>query len=346
MVIGVLAAVALLIPFIAISYRRRGHISALWLLGWIALAIYAMSLWTYTLMPLPQEGYRCVGMQLTPFASVNDARGFPHATVGQILRNPSVQQVAFNLILFMPLGFLLRAMFRREIVAATLTGAAISLFIEVTQKTGVWGLFPCAYRLFDVDDLMVNTLGALIGSIVALVFVRPRTSRIDPAQPRAVTAGRRLLGMLCDMLFLALLGSLLAMGWAAWQRYILHVPFEELDQNIQTMLALWVPLAVQLIWIMASGQTVGESATLLRGRPTRIPAVLARPLRFVAGIGGYGILTGLDFPFSGLLLTGLVIVILVMVWSSRNHRGFAAMVAGMELEDARIRVQARGRISA
>lgn len=29
MVIGVLAAVALLIPFIAISYRRRGHISAL-----------------------------------------------------------------------------------------------------------------------------------------------------------------------------------------------------------------------------------------------------------------------------------------------------------------------------
>lgn len=47
----------------------------------------------------------------------------------------------------------------------------------------------------------------------------------------------------------------------------------------------------------------------------------------------------------GLLLTALVIVSLVMVWNSRNHRGFAAMVAGMELEDARIRVQTRGRIS-
>ncbi|MGB9034439.1 hypothetical protein BLJ79_06500 [Arthrobacter sp. UCD-GKA] len=336
-VIGVVAAVALLIPFIAISYRRRGHISAMWLLGWIALAVYAMSLWTYTLMPLPQDGYRCVGIQLTPFASVADARAFPHSTPGQILRNPSVQQVAFNIMLFMPLGFLLRTMFRRGLVVAALAGAGISLFIEATQRTGVWGLFPCAYRLFDVDDLMANTLGAIAGSVVAVLFVRRRGSSIDPSQPRAVTAGRRLLGMLCDVLFLALLGGMLAIGWRAWQMYVEHIPFELLDQDVQSLFAVWVPLAVQLVWILASGQSIGESATLLRGHPTRMPAVLARPLRFVAGIGGYGILAALSFPFSGLLLAVLVLLSLVTVWTSRNHRGFAAMVAGMELEDARVR---------
>ena len=198
-------------------------------------------------------------------------------------------------------------MFRRGLVAATLAGAAMSLFIEAAQRTGVRGLLPCAYRLFDVDDLMANGLGAVAGSIVALVFVRRRPSAIDPSRPRALTAGRRLLGMLCDVLFLALLGAMSAIGWRAWQMHAQHIPCEQLDQGIQVLLGVWVPLSVQVVWILASGQTIGESVTLLRGRPVRISSVLARPLRFIAGIGGYGSLARLSFPFSGLLLAVLEI---------------------------------------
>lgn len=38
-----------------------------------------------------------------------------------------------------------------------------SLLIETTQLTGIWGIYPCAYRLFDVDDLITNTLGGILG---------------------------------------------------------------------------------------------------------------------------------------------------------------------------------------
>jgi alkylation response protein AidB-like acyl-CoA dehydrogenase len=90
---------------------------------------------------------------------------------------------------------------------------------------------------------------------------------------------------------------------------------------------------------LASGQTIGESATLLRGRSAGLPAPLARPLRFLAGIGGYGILSAASFPLSGPLLFVLVAASLVMVFTSRGHRGLAAAVAGMDIEDARTRSQ-------
>jgi glycopeptide antibiotics resistance protein len=69
-------------------------------------------------------------------------------------------------------------------VVATL---ATSLAIELTQLIGVWGLFPCAHRLFDVDDLLLNTAGATLGSLVALPVVamlRERRRRLPRARQR------------------------------------------------------------------------------------------------------------------------------------------------------------------
>ena len=47
-------------------------------------------------------------------------------------------------------------------------GFALSLFFEVTQVTGI---YKCPYRLFDVDDLMLNSTGALFGFLVAPVIL-------------------------------------------------------------------------------------------------------------------------------------------------------------------------------
>lgn len=44
-------------------------------------------------------------------------------------------------------------------------GIGLTLLVELTQLTGAWGLYPCAWRKFDVDDLMANALG------VALVWI-------------------------------------------------------------------------------------------------------------------------------------------------------------------------------
>nr|WP_243848680.1 VanZ family protein [Lysinibacter cavernae] len=305
------------------------------MLGWFALLVYVVALWAYTLLPLPSDSYACVGTQLVPFASLADAQTYPHASIGELLRNPAIQQVVLNIALFAPLGFLLRSMFRRGIIVATVGGFGASLLIELTQLTGVWGIFPCAYRLFDVDDLMANTLGALIGSLVALVVVRRRNTSQVAATPRPVTAGRRLLGMLCDVLIVGILGSVLAVGFRAVELYLLGIPFDRLNTTVETWLAVGVPLAAQLASVLITGSTLGEHVVLLRGRAAGLPPVLGRPLRFVFGIGGYGILSASLFPSSALLLVILCTATLITLWASKNHRGLACVLSGMTVVDAR-----------
>ncbi|WP_336627067.1 MULTISPECIES: VanZ family protein [unclassified Microbacterium] len=150
--LGVLVGTALFVPFVALSYRRRGRLTLGRSLLWAAALVYFLAL---------------------------------------------------NVLLFLPLGFFLRVLGGRGILVALLVGFGVSLVVETTQLTGVWGLYPCAYRVFDVDDLLTNTVGAVLGSLLALVV--PRRMRgpavVDgAARARPVTRRRRLLGMVCDVL--------------------------------------------------------------------------------------------------------------------------------------------------
>lgn len=47
--------------------------------------------------------------------------------------------------------------------AILILGAAMTLSVELTQLTGTWGLYPCAYRKFDADDLVLNFAGVAAG---------------------------------------------------------------------------------------------------------------------------------------------------------------------------------------
>ena len=70
-----------------------------------------------------------------------------------------------NIIMFMPLGFLLPFIWQdcRKLGKTVLTGAAFTMMIEITQ------LFN--YRATDIDDLTANTLGALLGYMIWKAFV-------------------------------------------------------------------------------------------------------------------------------------------------------------------------------
>lgn len=48
--------------------------------------------------------------------------------------------------------------------SAVFFGFGLSLACELTQLTGLWGIYPCAYRAFNVDDLLLNTLGCVTGA--------------------------------------------------------------------------------------------------------------------------------------------------------------------------------------
>ena len=64
--------------------------------------------------------------------------------------------LAGNLIMFLPFGFFPALLWRNDTWwKALLAGFAVTLFIECCQL--------CVGRAFDVDDLLLNTTGAMLG---------------------------------------------------------------------------------------------------------------------------------------------------------------------------------------
>jgi glycopeptide antibiotics resistance protein len=333
--LGGVVAVLAFVPFVAVSYRRRGGLSFGRSLLWAAAAVYFWAIWTYTLVPLPDsDEYRCAGTNLRPFQFVDEIRDAV-AVSGRYLTDPVVLQVALNVLLFVPLGFFLRVLGGRGILIAGLVGLAVSGVIETTQLTGVWGIFPCAYRVFDVDDLIANTSGALVGSLVA--FVVPRKYRgvektPDADLPRPVTRGRRMLGILCDVLGVGLLQS----GVAVALQAVLVALFEDpgrtgpLASTVGTAVAAVVWLAV----ILATGRSVGDLATRVRYTDGVLPAWLARVLRFATGAASYSVLESLPAPWSIASVVLLVATaVLLFVW--KDGRGLTGWIGRRRLVDDR-----------
>lgn len=333
--LGGAVGVILFVPIVALSYRRRGRAGFWWLFGWAALLIYVVALWTYTLLPLPASAdYVCAAPQLVPFDSVRDIGNYPHASAPELVRNPALQQVLLNVLLFVPLGFFTRAMFRRGVLVAVLGGFGASLLIELTQVTGVWGLFECAYRFFDVDDLLANTLGALLGTLIALLVVR-RSAAIDASLPTPVTAGRRFIGMLSDWMLLAFVGGAIVLAWRVLGTVFWSLDPAAVQPDWVAVLATWVPLGAQLASVLLGGATLGERVVLLRTEPAGLPGWVGRPLRFLFGIGGYGMLLAWGHPASGPALTVFVLVSLIAVWATRDRRGLACVLSGSRVRDRR-----------
>ena len=177
--------------FVSRQFARFGRFA-----GWPAIVslfviLYGCSLVAFTLFPLPDfsDPAYCAKQatvdhwQLVPFASLDDVTAV-YASDGLLamLTSQAFLQVAMNVVFFLPLGFLLAYRSRRSLGMTTLAASGLSLSIELTQGTGLWGLAPCPHRLADVDDLMTNTAGGILGWFIGLAA---RRLLPDPT-PRAV----------------------------------------------------------------------------------------------------------------------------------------------------------------
>lgn len=72
-----------------------------------------------------------------------------------------LKNVAGNVALFVPLGLLLPILLqgRFRLLKTIASGFLFSLFIELIQ-------YFFAARIFDIDDLLLNTIGAATGAVV------------------------------------------------------------------------------------------------------------------------------------------------------------------------------------
>ncbi len=271
-----LAAIAAL-PYVAIQYRRRGTLGIGHIILASAFGLYLVGLAFAVILPLrPVEPGFCdafgVHARLNPFHIVNEAR-IERANGGwsAVLGNADVQDLILNVFLFIPLGTFVRHMLKRGFVATVAIGLGVSLLIELTQLTGDWGLYPCAYRFFSTTDLITNTVGAAIGAACAplLRLVPAQMTLATPTEPQPVTPERRFLAALCNAALVAVTGlALLAMSGLLLEatRGQLFASDSLGAQSLRAVTLVLVPgivafLAIPLLW---QGRTIGEWAVLLR----------------------------------------------------------------------------------
>ncbi|WP_410662154.1 VanZ family protein [Amycolatopsis sp. lyj-84] len=340
---GFVLAGILAVPYIAASYRRRGELGLWRVLLVFGFLVYAMSLWTYTLLPIPQTTaawcaeHATSHLQLRPFQFVADIRREQSgAGLRAFLRNPAVQQAVFNVALFVPLGMFVRHLFRRGFAVTVALGFAVSLFIECTQLTGVWFLFDCPYRLADVDDLLTNTLGAAVGfGLAPLLRLLPGNEpSAPPGTPRPVTARRRLLGMAVDFVSVVLLGTTIGI--------VTTLVAGEPNTVVAALTSTLLP-AVLLLFVIpvaGNGASFGQRIVLLRpaGPDGGKPALWRMIVRFLAGSGGYfTLLTLASAVNSGFepLANLLFFVSGILAIRPLGHKGLSGLVAGLAIVDLR-----------
>lgn len=169
------AALALTVPILILQYRHYNRLYALRAVGVYLFIFYVIGLVCFTLYPMPTDAVEfCRTYHLTPqltsLQSIMDIK-----TDGM----RAVLQVVMNVLFFVPLGVFLRVLWRVRIWKAIVLSFVASLCIETAQLTGVFGLYPCSYRLFDIDDLLVNTLGGVMGYVFGMLIPRRELDRVE-----------------------------------------------------------------------------------------------------------------------------------------------------------------------
>ncbi|WP_328603729.1 VanZ family protein [Amycolatopsis sp. NBC_00345] len=338
-------AFVLVVPYVAVSYRRRGEFGVGRAIVGLAFLVYCFALVTYTLVPLPvvDAAYCAAHASLrhpvwNPVQFLSDMRQFNTG----LLDNPALRQVLFNVALFVPWGVFARRFLGWRAAAAIGSGFLVSLTIELTQLTGVWFLLQCPYRLFDTGDLAANTLGAAVGVLLAPMLWRTPRGQPAPDEPRPVRTGRRLLGMVLDLVGVTVLGAALVVCVRAVE--YLNDPAQLTGQGhplLDAALGTWLPAVVLLLVVplAGNGATVGQRAVLLtmvnaRGEK---PSAVASVVRFLVGSGGYFVLAGLATATGqpSTLTTWWLVLNVLFVFFTRGHRGLTGLITGLSVTDAR-----------
>ncbi len=202
------------------QYQRFGQV-VLWRTVVIyAFAFFVLAAYALTLLPLPPitpdfcQLYSDARPLWTPFHMFRDiAEAYrEQGSITAVLTGTVFLQFFLNFLLLMPLGFFLRYLFRFSFLAVLVASLLMSLSFEVTQLTGIYGLYPCPYRVFDVDDLILNTAGSLVGYLIVpllsfLPSVRPTEPLPDVVKP--VGYLRRIFAFCLDALIVGVIWLLL-----------------------------------------------------------------------------------------------------------------------------------------
>jgi glycopeptide antibiotics resistance protein len=330
---GLVIAVLSFVPAAAMHYRRDGRFTRADLLALVVVPVYGLALWTYTLLPLPDpDDVVCQSAILRPLHMIGDVRGVWDGSVLDLVRDPVFLQIVLNVALFVPMGVILRLRYRRGLVWAFAVGLGVSLLIETTQLTGIWGLYDCAYRFFDVDDLLLNTSGALLGSLLALPLAQRLPSDSEQPAPTSPSLGRRVVALVSDLLTMLFVGATAVVVWRIWLVELGDTLPSQVDPTQQALVQWGSALAVEAVPVLLRGVTVGEVVVRMRTEArSRWWLLPQRLVKLVVGVGAVAAFGAWDSPWSSVGLLALAASMLVAAVVTRDHRGLANQVAGLKV---------------
>lgn len=185
------------VPFLVWNYRKYNGLSIMRTTVIFSFVFYMMCAFFLTLLPLPtidevltrkpaQFNHHLFNniqsaMRNAGFVASDTSTWFLANHWKKLLTSSMLFQIIANIIMQVPLGFYLKYYFRVSWKKALGIGFLVSMFFEMTQLSGVWGIYPYAFRCPDIDDLMNNTLGCMIGFWCAPILMRflPSVEEMD-----------------------------------------------------------------------------------------------------------------------------------------------------------------------
>lgn len=178
------------IPFILHNYHKYGSINPFRTLIIYSFILYMITIYFLVILPLPNKNdvvEKANMVRLIPFGFIQDFIRDTSFEIGnpntylRALTEPCFYTVIFNLFMTIPFGMYMRYYFKCNLKKTIILSFLLSLFFEVTQLTGLYFIYPYAYRVFDVDDLIINTLGGIIGYAIfrVLNIFLPTREEID-----------------------------------------------------------------------------------------------------------------------------------------------------------------------
>lgn len=266
-------ALLIALPFLIIQYRRYGRFTFSRAFVLYSFVFYMLTAYFMVILPLPAREavakLTTQRMQLVPFTGVMEFFGKSGFVVNQpgtwlaAFKSSYFLQPAFNMLLTVPFGFYLRYYFRKSWKQTLVMSFCLSLFYELTQLSGLYFIYPRPYRLFDVDDLIVNSLGGLLGFWLTPLFRlafpnREKMDQVSYAKGRKVSWLRRFVALIADAVIILPI-----------VRYLIHTAFALVNaQSLAANTALTYVLAVLIVFIgvphMLHGATLGKALVRIR----------------------------------------------------------------------------------
>ncbi|WP_270526182.1 VanZ family protein [Longibaculum muris] len=260
MIVFPFIAFCLTLPYVIHQYHKYGSIPILRTLIIFSFIYYLINAYFMTILPLPsvEEVSKMTSptMSLVPFTALKDivsSSPFIYndpSTYLPALTQPMMRVTLFNILLTIPFGIYLRYYFQYSFKKTVLFTFLLSLSFELIQLSALFGYYPRPYRLFEVDDLITNTLGGMLGYVICPLFARvlPTREKLDAIayeKGQKVSKPRKFFAFLID--FILMITCLLLFKF-------FHVSYHISYFIVAIILYIILPL-------IHHGQTIGKFLT-------------------------------------------------------------------------------------